>query len=169
MTQLDVFEATPNRPHLVVLDTNVLLLWLTGLADLDSISTFGRTRKFTREDFALLERVLDQFRGIVTTPNILTETTNLAGQAPDPLRESILTILDRLLSGMPEEYIASAEVSGRAAFTRLGLTDVAISELASTHEPELLVLTDDLDLYRYVTNQGTDAVNFTHLMAANLE
>lgn len=166
--QPDLFDLTPNRPRLVVLDSHLLLLYVTGLVDADSITDFARTRQYSKEDFHLLTRALGQFREIVTTPNILTETTNLAKDAPEPLRKSLFAVLQRLISEMSEEYLPSQELCRADGFVRVGLTDVGIAELANDHEPEVLVLTADLGLYEYAWDKGSVAVNFTHYMARNL-
>jgi hypothetical protein len=47
-----------------------------------------------------------------------------------------------------------------SAFIHLGLADAAIA-MASRHN--FLVLTDDLDLHRALTQRGADALNFDHV------
>lgn len=168
MSQVDLFDYTLDRPPLVVLDTNILLLFLTGLADANAVTDFKRTRQFSREDFDLLVEILDKFRRIVTTPNVLTETSNLARQAADPLRERIFAVMSRLLPEVSEEYIPTRQLRQEDAFARLGVTDIGIAELAASSDPEILVLTDDVGLYEYAYDHGTTAVNFTHYVAANL-
>lgn len=167
MSQVELFDFTPDCPPLVVLDTTVLLLYLTGLTDQDAIKKFKRTRQFSRKDFQLLTEILEPFRKIVTTPNVLTETSNLTNHAPDYLRKELRAVMGHLIPSLSERYVPSDRLHGRDAFVRLGLTDVAITDLAVSQEPEVLVLTTDPGLYEYVTDHDTPAVNFTHVMAAH--
>jgi hypothetical protein len=45
------------------------------------------------------------------------------------------------------------------SFNRLGITDAAISTVCAN----VLVLTDDFDLYDSLGRRGIDAINFNHL------
>ena len=50
------------------------------------ITTFKRTQQFVEEDFQLLRLLLGYFDKIITTPNILTEVSNLAGHLEGNLK-----------------------------------------------------------------------------------
>lgn len=76
----------PYRRAGVLMDTNLLLLYLVGAFDPEEVPRFKRTSQFTPADFALLVRFLELFQRIVTTPHVLTEAGNLAGQLADHLR-----------------------------------------------------------------------------------
>jgi hypothetical protein len=67
----------------------------------------------------------------------------------------------RLLVDQMREFCDESQlVVGDSSFSRLGLTDAAIARI-SRHS--MLVLTDDLDLYRTLLDRGVDAVNFNHI------
>jgi hypothetical protein len=121
---------------------------------------------FTESDFELLQRVLSQFDLLVTTPNILTEVSNLLGQLPDNLRgqyyASFAAALDALVD---EHYIPSKRLVLQSRFPRLGLTDTGIIEQARDRH---LVLTCDLPLYNHLCDQGVDVINFNHIREDNL-
>jgi hypothetical protein len=64
----------------VLIDTNILLMYIVGTLDPRLIPMFKRTKVFTVDAYTILCRFLQPFRSIVTAPNILTEVSNLAGQ-----------------------------------------------------------------------------------------
>ena len=76
------------RGHQVLLDTNLLLLFLVDSYERKRIRNFKRTSTFSEEDFDLLAAFLQAFKKILTTPHILTEVSNLAGSLPDHLQSS---------------------------------------------------------------------------------
>src|SRR4051794_35937703 len=74
----------------VVVDTNVLLLYLVGRFDRSRITTFKNTNQYVDDDFRLAEVLIGSFARIIVTPNILTEVSNLAGQLGEPARSKLL-------------------------------------------------------------------------------
>jgi hypothetical protein len=92
-------------PPTLLIDANLLLLLVVGSADRSLIESFKRTRAYTREDFDLLLRLVARFPKVVTTPNVLTEVSNLAGQLRDPTRRAIRQKLSRLITDIGEDYI----------------------------------------------------------------
>ena len=65
---------TPHSKGLLV-DTNLLVLYAVGLVNPDRISTFKRTRKYSKDDFELLLRVLAEYRPLCTVAHILAEVS----------------------------------------------------------------------------------------------
>lgn len=65
---------------------------------------------------------------------------------------------------LEESYISSSTASQYKEFTRFGLTDCGILELARN---QYLVLTDDLKLAVHLQSQNIDTVNFNHLRTLN--
>jgi hypothetical protein len=75
------------RQRGILIDTNILLLWLVGSVNRQRTSKFNRTQQFTVEDYDILLRLLEYFfPKIITTPNILTEVNTLANQLGEPER-----------------------------------------------------------------------------------
>ncbi len=62
----------------LLVDANLLLLYFLGSYDRKQISSNKRLATFSVEDFDLIVRVLKLFSLLVTTPNILTEVSNLS-------------------------------------------------------------------------------------------
>ena len=149
-----------NSPGLFV-DTNLLVLFVTGNVDEEIIGKHRRLREYTRNDYAALIREIDQYNRILVTPNTLTETSNLLAQQGEPERSRLLERLRVLIHETEEIIVASTEASGDDAFHRLGLTDSALIQLASQDTP---LLTVDFDLYYAILQRRENAVvNFTHL------
>jgi rRNA-processing protein FCF1 len=148
----------------ILIDTNILLLFFVGAVNRERISKFNRTQQYEPEDYDLLLQIIDFFSKRVTTPNILTEVYNLSNQLSEPERSQCLTILAKSISLFMENYIPSNEVSQYIEFTRFGLTDCGIMELARNR---YLVLTDDLKLTVHLQSQGIDTVNFNNLRPYN--
>jgi hypothetical protein len=70
------------RTRGVLIDTNLLILYFVGEFSPERISGMTRTKKFTIRDYLLLKTFLDRFAVKITTPNILTEISNLSGNIP---------------------------------------------------------------------------------------
>ena len=76
----------------ILVDTNVLLLYVVGLVNRKRIPLFKRTKQFISEDFDLLAQIFQSFQRVVTTPNILTEVNSLANQLGEPERSQCLDL-----------------------------------------------------------------------------
>ncbi|PYQ67084.1 MAG: hypothetical protein DMF53_02330 [Acidobacteria bacterium] len=157
-------QRTGRRGKKLLVDTNILLLYIVGSISPDRIARHKRTDTFTVEDFLLLDRVLRQFGGIVVTPNILTEVSNHLGQTDEKTKTKLWALLGALVPVFDERHIQSREAVGVAEFSRLGLTDASI--LACPPQ-DLTILTDDLHLYLALQRRGAEVINFHHLREAS--
>jgi len=144
----------------LLIDTNLLLLYFIGIFDPDRIPKFKRTMAFTVDEFWLLISFLDVFVKIVTTPNVLTEVSNLSGQLAENLRIPFYSDFANRIPLLEEHYVPSGTASSLAHFTKFGLTDSGIVHLVKDN---YLVLTDDLNLVGYLQNQNIDVINFNHI------
>ena len=144
----------------LLVDTNLLVLYLVGQTNRSRISNFKRTHCFAPEDYDLLEWLIARFSQLVSTPHILTEASNLtrlAGRELVELRSNFKMVAERMV----ELYEPSKLVVSDPCFIQLGLTDAAIAR------QRLLVLTVDLDLYLLLEQRGVDVINFNHIRTAN--
>lgn len=148
----------------VLIDSNVLLLYFVGMYDPQRIPKFKRTMSFAIEDFYTLLGLFRYFSKVVTTPNILTEVSNLANQLADNLKSAFYLKFAHQLTSLEEHYIGSATLSATPHFPKLGLTDAGILDLA---QGQYLVLTDDFRLVGQLEKQGIDVINFNHLRRIN--
>ncbi len=102
---------------------------------------------------------------VVTTPAILAEVSNLAGNLESKERFSYFTLFGKQIQQLSEIYVESVDVVNTEEFWRLGLTDAGIIELARRGR---LVLTDDLELFHILASMGLPTLNFNHLRMPNL-
>ena|SRR5579862_5297826 len=148
-----------HRANGLLIDTNLLVLCLVGRTNKRRIEVFKRTRSYTVQDYELLEELIGHFKRLVTTPEVLTETSNLADLSGTEM--TVLRSFFRNYVETADETSHSAKlVVTDSAFGRLGFADAAVA-LAS--ESPMLVLTDDLELSVALTQRGVDTINFNHL------
>jgi predicted nucleic acid-binding protein len=145
----------------IIVDANLLLLWIVGLASPDYIHRHKRLQAYTNEDFLILVNILSRARRIILTPNTLTETSNLAGYIAEPARTEIFYILFALIKAAEteERFIESEAAAAWPEFVRLGLTDSALLQLAGDSHT---LLTADVNLYLAALHRGLNAENFNH-------
>jgi hypothetical protein len=148
----------------IVLDSNLLVLFVVGVTSPAHIARHKRLQAYTERDFHLLMSVLANASGILVTPNTVTETSNLVGQIAEPARSRIYLTFRTLLTETEEIYIESQRGARHPAFPRLGITDAV---LLSIENKNLVLLTTDVLLYLEAERQGCKAVNFNHHIEAN--
>ncbi len=150
----------------LVIDTNLLLLYLVGLHDPDRIETFKRTRAYSVDDFDLLIYIISRFGGFSTTPNIMTEVSNLIeGVEYDDV--PLLTVLRDKVIYQEEHYIASRIILSNEdeTFLKFGVSDTVLYRLAQAN---YLILTVDSSLCAFLQNKDLPALNFNHLRSDSL-
>ncbi len=147
----------------VLIDTNLLLLYVIGSFDLSIIATqrFKRTDRFTVEDFDLLQRLVSYCGKAVTTTHVLTEVSNLAGQLPGKTKLDCFGSFEPSLLGFEEVAMESVPLLSNKSFPYLGLTDTALASVAS----EFLIVTADLRFEREMNRLGINILNINHLRA----
>jgi rRNA-processing protein FCF1 len=144
----------------ILIDTNILLLWLIGSTNKARIAKFNRTQGFVPEDYELLVDIFQTFQKVLTTPNILTEVSNLINQLGEPERSQCFSIFARDIIQLDEIYTDSHTIAATDKFTKFGLTDCGIASLAKGN---YLVLTEDFKLANYLQTIGIDTVNFNNI------
>lgn len=144
----------------IALDTNLLVLLIVGSTSRKYIAIHKKLKAFTVEDFDLLIDILKSAKQIAVTPHVLAETSNLITYINDPAKSEILSKFKLFIEKNPEIYVRSLDASQQREFSRLGLTDAVIMELAKTKLP---VLTADLALYLAASQAGLQVENFNHI------
>lgn len=146
----------------VLIDTNLLLVYLIGTIDKNLIENFKRTTKYIKEDYDVLDAFISNFESIITTPNIMTEVNNLATCLSDSYKYRFYQIFHTLINKSEETYLASSTISIQDEFSVLGITDTGI---LSHFVKEYLLLTDDFTLSNYFASKSGDVINFNHIRA----
>lgn len=144
----------------ILLDTNILLVYVIGRFDQGRIEHFKRTNTFTRKDYVFLEEFLTHFERIVTTPHVLTEVSNLAANLSEPDKSRCFKSFAADIEVLEEHFEGAKSIARSTSFRRLGITDASLSIIA---RDRFLVLTDDLGLYSSLLGYGVDAINFNHI------
>jgi len=152
------------RSRGALIDTNLLLLLFVGAVRRELIGNFKRVNKFAVEDYDTLVNVLGYFGQVFTTPNILTEVSNLAGQLSGADRDDCFERFAAMLTLLEEKYIPSKAVAQSKSFRKFGITDAGIAHFAGERH---LIITDDFPLYHFLIGSGCDALNFNHLAPIN--
>jgi len=144
----------------LLIDTNLLVLFVVGTVNRHRIGNFKRTRQYERSDYELLLRVMDVFTPLYTLPHVMAEVSNLTDMN-GPERRQARQILKERLETLQEPVIPSVRATQDEHYERLGLVDAAIAVVA--REEKCAVLTDDLDLYVGLSRQGAAVLNFAYL------
>ena len=147
----------------VVIDTNLLLLFIVGTTDKAYIGMHKRLKSdYTEHDFLLLVVLISQFSDIVLLPHIVTETSNLISHIDDPARSKILKVFKNLINTVTELPIASAAGVARDEFYQLGITDAVILHLCTMEiygiKPTLI--TTDGELANRANSLGYSVIDY---------
>jgi hypothetical protein len=110
----------------VVIDTNLLLLYIVGLASPDYISKHKRLNAYSVDDFELLGLIIASFSEIVTLPHILSETSNFIRHIENPALARIQSVFKAFIERTIEIPAMSLQGAEREEFKSLGLTDAMI-------------------------------------------
>jgi len=154
-----------HRGKSVLLDSNLLLVFLAGSFDPRLFGSFKRISGYTLNDYDLLVRFLGFFKTLLTTPHILTEVSNLANSLPLGIKPdwyryfAILIASERDHSGLKEQWTPAIELAKMPEFAAFGITDTALTKLAL----DALVVTEDYRLSGFLRSQGVPVINFGDL------
>jgi hypothetical protein len=145
----------------VLVDTNLLVLYLVGSVNRRRVTDFKRTAAFSIEDFDLLGRLIAWFGKLMVTPHVLSQVSDLTKLQGKELAQ-LRSLFKELVETMEETFDESRILVTHPVFARLGLADAAIAKVCSRG---ILVLTTDVELYLSLQALGADAVNFNHVRA----
>jgi len=146
----------------ILLDSNLLLVFLTGYFDEQLLGRFKRVSAYSIQDYRILVRLLRSFRVLMTTPHVLTEVGNLANHLPEDVRKewnrsfgALLLAQDRFPYFL-ERWVPAGQLAVMTEFAAFGIADASLRLLAS----EALVVTEDFRLSGVLRQQGLPVLNF---------
>jgi hypothetical protein len=148
----------------VLIDTNLAILLCVGISGRENVQKHKRLNSFDGNDYDLLSDLLSKTKGLVFSPYVLSETSNLVRQTSGPLKDEVSDVLKRLIQANGEIQSECANIVSHSAYQRLGMTDAALLSILSEY-PNLELLTDDFDLYGVATRLGYKVINFSHIRA----
>lgn len=140
----------------VFIDSELLIFCIVCKTDIRLLGKTKITKQYNENDYILISEFIAAFNNKITSPHILTETSDLLGEN----NNFHATLQEEYINSVVEKNILSVEIAKSESFLRLGLADSAIIEIS---RDSYLVLTDDNDLYGYLSTKGIDAVKFSYL------
>lgn len=143
----------------VILDTNLLVLFVVGITDPKYIAIHKRLQDYNKNDFSLLSRLVLSYESLVLNPHVLAETSNLAGQITGPAKSKIYGKLGELIENCHEAFIESKRGVRLKEYRDLGVTDAV---LLCASRDEHVIATVDGRLYGVALSLGYRAINFNH-------
>ena len=147
------------RGKKLLLDSNLMLLYLIGSFQRNLVENFKRTQVFSIRDYDLLIRIVQQFRTLVTTPHILTEVSNVSNfsnSLPSHLRTFWLDYFAVQIQSFDEVRTAAGVLCNEASFNPFGLTDAALHNASA----DTLVMSEDFRLTGFLSSLGVATINF---------
>lgn len=144
----------------LLVDTNLLLLYLAGSYDQRLIGRFKRIAKYNATDFIRVSSMIGLAGALVSTPHILTEVSNLSMQMPERDYQAYFRWVARTGNAINERQIEAQRIFSNEHFPKLGITDSGILELAPN---SYLVLTDDFPLANRLAHMNVDVINYNHV------
>ncbi|MEZ6928092.1 MULTISPECIES: PIN domain-containing protein [unclassified Aeromonas] len=145
----------------VMLDTNLLVMYLIGIYKKELVPQFKRTEKYTVDDFEFLEFYVGSFDKLIVTPHVLAETWNFVEKIPKHEYEAFLAKAIPCLEIFEEEYVDKGSIISSNGFSYIGVTDMAVIKAAKSKS--CLVITDDLRAYVQFFEHGVETININHL------
>ena len=116
-------------------DSSLLLLLVVGSYGKHLTDRHKRLQNYAIDDYDLLLQLLSDKSHVFVLPNTLNETSSLLAQHRNPQRTRLFQHFKRLICKSQEIVVASAQACSNEHFSRLGLTDSALLEVASTEIP----------------------------------
>lgn len=148
----------------LLIDSNLLVVLIVGASDPGQVGRVKRTEGWLVEDYELLRDLAASFPSVITTPNLLTEASNLLNNAAyGALRDECFARLKLWAERLRERYLPSRNLARDPAFADYGLADAGVVRLA---KEGFLVLSTDGPLCARVASEGAAALNFDALRRA---
>lgn len=148
----------------LLIDTNLLILFIVGRVNPKRIQSFKRTTGYDLAAYELLVKTMASFGRLFTVAHVMAEVSNLTDLDGQERLEA-RRVLAETIAVLHEPHVASVQASRNWSYSDLGLTDAAISLVA--RELGCTVLTDDLDLYLLLAREGLPVEKFSHLRERN--
>lgn len=142
----------------ILIDTNLLVLYLVGLMDPARIRSYPKTEVFSLAEFRFVQGVAAAAAPLLTTPAILNELSHLCEKLP----ASWVQILIPQLEVWEERHVPSLESARDSRFAKLGFADMSILRIAGSEG--CLVVTNDARLTLALEAMHVDVINVQRLL-----
>lgn len=143
----------------LLLDTNVLVLWIAGNLQPSLIGQHRRLQAYDEDDFTIVDILARRFEDHISTPHILTETSNLLGSGPQQMVAGASDALNEYIARLDEIYTPAKTIAAMPEMLALGLADSAVYHLGAA---DIQIVSMDFHLCNRLHQKGVDAVNPRH-------
>lgn len=140
----------------LLLDTNVLVLWIVGNINPTLIGQHRRLREFDGEDLEIVNALALQSEDHISTPHVLAETSNFIGSGLQEMVKGGGTALTDYIGFLNEIHIPAQIIAATPAMMSLGLTDSGVLHLA---DENTCVISMDFHLCNRLSQKGVQAIN----------
>ena len=146
----------------LIVDTNLLLLYLVGSYNIEFIEYCRRIKKYTKNDFIKVRNIILAYQKIYITPQILAEISNLSEDIKNPKREPYLGKLIEIVRKFNEEYVSLLKlIPNKKLVSQIGFTDISIMETAKKYN--CMLFTDDFPLAQIASLNQCTVINYTNI------
>lgn len=143
----------------LLLDTNVLVLWIAGSLQPNLIGQHRRLRDYDEDDFAIVDALARQSQNHISTPHILTETSNLLGAGPQQMVVGGGEALTDYIGALDEIFTPAQTIAAQPEMLALGLADAAVYHLGMS---DTQIVSMDFHLCNRLMQKGVSAINPRH-------
>ncbi len=155
----------------LILDTNILLLFLVGIFNKDYIKKCdflqNSNKCYGEEHYKLVGKIIKYFNKIIITPQVLAEIYNIAHTSrikKEKLLDEFLIKVINQLKSFKEQYINKEIIFNNSEVIKFGFADISLIEAA--RELKSPILTDEVmfskTFYNIVINFSSIAANELH-------
>ena len=142
----------------IVLDSNIFILYISGLINKSQIANYARKSDWNDADFMYLYEFINEEKSeIITTPNILTEVDNILNRISGDDKYKYLCLIREIYLRSVEEYIESEDASNGDFFDQLGLADSTVLKVAIRAD---VLISADSELCRYAKALNIKFIDF---------
>lgn len=145
----------------IIIDTNIMLVYIVGTYDVKYIPDFKRTSKYCADDYRFVCSVLSCFNRKVITTHILAELSNLSMQIQDNRLVTYFNVFREFLEDIGENHISKDRILALPLLPKLGVTDLGILEIVKKFR--YLTFTDDFRMSNYIRDMGIDVLNLNDI------
>lgn len=157
--------------HGLILDTNLLILYIVGETNKNKIEHFDLTNSYSPELYELIKILVksSKFKAPIITPHIVCETSHHLGLDSNHTT-TLSPWLKKSLKIFNESYECHVKTkdiidpNGRPLkiLAHYGIPDLSIADLST--QKDYAVLTDDCQLFTYIYKEGQKNVVNTGML-----
>lgn len=161
---LEQFALRKCRQNGLLIDTNLLIVFLFGLYDPKFIELNSKTAGYTEQDFGFILSLVNQSVKVIVTPQILAEVSNMTFDKTiaEPGFTHYFAQTIQVLEKAEENHThMDIFLKSPRVLASIGFADMSIMEAAK--ELDCVVLTADGPLTGWLQSSGCTVLNLNHL------